>query len=322
MAVEKLSEEERNTLFTSNRVYTKGIDGCKQVDIKKEKFTCAVKVEDLGKLLIVKRKYYAFVDIEVEYSEDGCYLSCLYSYTHSNCIMHVSEVTGEVSRDRDKTFSLFTGNFGRTQKCKVCIGANKLYETVQVIAKQPLIKIISEIDGLHSRPFEEEYQKNCDSSILVKNIYSPSAEIIMRQILNTPYTGELKAKYVELKAIELFIHLMHINIYRDSVINSLPDEAMLYLERHYRENISEDEIARHFKIGKSTLRNKFLQAHGLSIQKTIMNLRMRDVVLMLQKGYDFARIASVLNYRNQTDLKRIYRDWLKEGNPSFPEKDS
>lgn len=322
MAIEKLNEEERNRLFVSNRVYTKGIDGVRQVDLKKEKFTCAVDVEDLGKLLIVKRKYYAFTDIEVEYYGDGCYLSCLYSYTRSSCIMHVSEATGEVSMDRDKTFSLFTGNFGRSQKCKVFIGKNKIYETVQVIAKQPLIKVISEIDGLHSRPFEDEYQKNCDSSILVKNIYSPSAEIIMRQIITTPYTGALKAKFVELKVIELLIHLMHINTYEDSMINSLPDEAMLYLERHYRENISEDEIARHFKIGKSTLRNKFLQAHGLSIQKTIMNLRMRDVSMMLEKGYGFARIAHRLNYRNQTDLKRIYYDWLEDDNPSFPEKSS
>ncbi|MDD2699472.1 MAG: AraC family transcriptional regulator [Arcobacteraceae bacterium] len=211
--------------------------------------------------------------------------------------------------------SLYTGNFGRSGGSKILLDKDKQYDTVQIIAKPPLIKKMAEIDGVHSVLFEKEYQKNLDHSILVQNVYSPMAIFIIEQILQTQYEGQLKAAYIELKTIELMLHLIHVAKYgekEETQKSLLSQQAMLYLEHNYHDNFTDDDIVRKYKVGKSTLRLHFKEAYGMTMQQMHNNLRMQEIKRLLTRGYSFAEIAYKFKYANQTDLKKRYHQWINQ----------
>jgi AraC-like DNA-binding protein len=311
----RISEEELNDIFNTSALYTKGLDYHKQKTLNDYKGQLQVDVKDYGNVIIIKKQFRSFNDLEIDFFGDGSYLSCFYSRYYSSPIFHLSPQTKEESLEASNKISLYTGNFGRSGKSKILLDKDKQYDIVQIIAKQPLIKKMAEIDGVHSVLFEKEYQKNLDHSILVQNIYSPMAIFIIEQILQTQYEGQLKAAYIELKTIELMLHLIHVAKYgekEETQKSLLSQRAMLYLEHNYYDTFTDDALAKKYNVGKSTLRLHFKEAYGMTMQQMHNNLRMQEIKRLLTRGYSFAEIAYKFKYTNQTDLKKRYYQWLNQ----------
>lgn len=309
----KMQEEELTDSFSTNALYTKGLDNNKGNMISNHRCKFYVDVKDYGNVIIVNKKASIFDDLEINFLGDGSYLSCLYSKPYSSPIIHLSPQTREDSIEKANTMSLYTGSFGRSGRSKILLDKNKKYDIVQIIAKQQLIKKMAEIDGPHSATFEKEYQKNLEHSILLQNVYSPTAILIIEQMLKTSYEGQLKVAYIEIKTIELMLHLMNVVKYdekNETQASLLSQQTMLYIEHNYHDTFTENQIAKKLKVGKSTLRLHFKETYGVTIQQMHNNLRMQETGKLLIKGYSFAEIAYKLKYKNQTDLKKRYHQWL------------
>ncbi len=315
MNIYRFTNEELETIFITNKLYSKGIENGIDKSVIIDKIgNMLVYIEDFGNILILKRKCSVIQNIEINFIGDGCYLSCLYVKNSSKPMLHVINNNFETNITFNNRISLFSGYFGRNGNGKIIINENTTFETIQIIIKQSLIKQIAEIDGKHSKLFELEYQQKLDKSILLDNIYSPTAILIIEQILNTKYAGQLKAKYIEIKTIELMLHLMNLSIsnIKCDTKNSIAERAMIYIENSYNKNIKIEDIAKHLMVSKANLKLKFREKFNINITDMINKLRMMEVQKLIELGYTFAEIADLLQYKNQTNLKNRYFEWCKK----------
>ncbi len=319
MSIYILSKDDIEFNLFSNIAYSKGIDNKIEKIINSNFCDTKVYAEDLGNVIIIKRYIKPLYDFEINFFGDGCYLNCIYMRQSTTKLFHkVKELKEFDFKTKDK-FSLFTGHFHRSMSSKVLFQSNNCYEIIHIIVKKPLIKQMAEIDGKHSKLFELEYQGKCDISILLNEIYSPTAILIIEQILNCKYQGQLRAKYIEMKSIELILHLMSLSFsnIKYETKNTIAERAMIYIENSYNKNIKIEDIAKHLMVSKANLKLKFREKFNINITDMINKLRMMEVQKLIELGYTFAEIADLLQYKNQTNLKNRYFEWCKKNISNF-----
>ncbi|MDD2699471.1 MAG: hypothetical protein PHF17_11830 [Arcobacteraceae bacterium] len=86
----KISEEELNDIFNTSALYTKGLDYHQQKTLNDYKGQLQVDVKDYGDVIIIKKQFRSFNDLEIDFFGDGSYLSCFYSKSYSGSIFHLS----------------------------------------------------------------------------------------------------------------------------------------------------------------------------------------------------------------------------------------
>ncbi len=312
MGIYILSKDDIEFNLFSNITYSKGIDNKIEKIINSRFCDTKIYAEDLGNVIIIKRYIKPLYDFEVNFFGDGCYLNCIYMRQSTTKLFHKVKELKEFDFKTKDRFSIFTGHFHRSMSSKVMFQSNNCYDVIQIIAKKPLIKQMAEIDGRHSKLFELEYQQKLEKSVLIDNVYSPTAILIIEQILNTKYQGQLKTKYVEIKTIELMLHLMNLAFEPNMETKStLAERAMIYIENNFNKNIRIDDISKYLMVSKANLKLKFKEKFNKTIFNMIFELRMREVKKFIEFGHTFAEIADILNYRNQSDLKKKYFEWSK-----------
>ncbi len=83
-----------------------------------------------------------------------------------------------------------------------------------------------------------------------------------------------------------------------------------YINKHYREEISAEELARMFSISKSTLYELFSQYTGLPLKQYIRNKRILDAELLIRTrpGMTLSEIASEVGY---SEPSTFYRNFME-----------
>lgn len=80
-----------------------------------------------------------------------------------------------------------------------------------------------------------------------------------------------------------------------------------FLERHCRENITMELLARTFRCSKSTLAHKFKQEFGETVFNMLLRIRIEQSLPLLLRGMTLKEVAEAAGFANEFYYSRIFR---------------
>lgn len=155
-------------------------------------------------------------------------------------------------------------------------------------------------------------EKGTGNLISAETVHSIEADKILMTLLKlfqapTP-TGKLLSVC---KVIELLIQLKEITspttqepLTHDS---SLIDEILVYINQHYKEDISVSTIAEVFSIHKSYLSHLFTHHVGMSLWSYVILRRIHAFNSLLRKGASIEESAYQVGFQNYSNFFRLYK---------------
>lgn len=87
------------------------------------------------------------------------------------------------------------------------------------------------------------------------------------------------------------------------------EKAKQFIERNYDRDISLDEISDNVGISKFHLSRLFYKSVGLNMHEYLVQLRIKRVSKMLDKGQSLAEIAYVNNFTDQSYFSRVFKKY-------------
>lgn len=163
------------------------------------------------------------------------------------------------------------------------------YSGITVFSEQDWNQVLSIIDMLK---IEMESKSNFSKNIC-KLLVSQLLLLYMRNHKSTD------SNMYKVKGSLSNVHTSMQNIVQD---------VSAYLQEHYAEEITLEEVASHFHISKSSLTSNFKNITGLTINEYIRVYRVRKAkTLLLQTNLSITEIASQTGFGNVTYFERVFK---------------
>lgn len=100
-------------------------------------------------------------------------------------------------------------------------------------------------------------------------------------------------------------------IEQNVIMNKISDEVMQIVEwinRHYQEKISLEDITKNFSTNKTTLNKKFKSEMGLTVSAYLISLRMQMASILLKKTYlSINEILFRTGYHDEANFMRAFK---------------
>lgn len=83
-------------------------------------------------------------------------------------------------------------------------------------------------------------------------------------------------------------------------------KILKYIHMNYTDEISVDEIAKNFKISKSTLYNTFVKYSGISLKEYVTRLRIAKSMELLKKGISVTETSNLSGFSSYAHFIRVF----------------
>ncbi len=178
------------------------------------------------------------------------------------------------------------------------------YESSRLQTKY--VNFITENERWHSLKLQEEVGWHREALSKMKEIYALS--------------GQQPADY------ELQVHILLMRIWQElyRYFCALPKEEELpqkniqrlreiiaYIQEHYNENISLDDIAGHINICKSECCRFFKKYMNMTIFEYLSFLRIQNSLSLLKRGESITRAAEMVGFSHPAYYGQIFRRYMK-----------
>lgn len=87
----------------------------------------------------------------------------------------------------------------------------------------------------------------------------------------------------------------------------LPDRIMDYIEHHYAEAVSVDDLARKFYVSSSTVSHLFKQKMGVSLYRYITQRRLIAAKALIREGHLLESVGEMAGFRDYSAFYRAFR---------------
>lgn len=125
----------------------------------------------------------------------------------------------------------------------------------------------------------------------------------------TPLSEEKKALFLPLLIAEVVVLLSEVGAERETVYSDgLGARVIRYLNDHLEENISLDDIAKHFFVSKYYLCRAFKKHNGISIHGYVTHKRIMLAKLLIESGESASGAAYRVGFG---DYSAFYRAYIK-----------
>lgn len=84
------------------------------------------------------------------------------------------------------------------------------------------------------------------------------------------------------------------------------EEICLYIQNHFTEHISLDELCRLYDISKSTLLRDFTKYKGLTPYKYLQSVRIAKAKKLLRKGNTIAETSAEIGFVDQSHFTKFF----------------
>lgn len=177
------------------------------------------------------------------------------------------------------------------------------------------------LDDVNVEPKAIE-KKFCGESSCFIARSNPSVEHIFSELYSVP--EEIRKGYFKIKVLELLLFLSAFDINKgkkeDSVYSdtqvSLAKEVSEYLTENMDRRITLEQVAKHFHVSGSFMKNVFKGVYGVSLYAYIRTLKMESSAYMLEyTDKSVLEIAGEHGYDNSSKFARAFKD-IKGMTPS------
>jgi len=161
----------------------------------------------------------------------------------------------------------------------------------------------------------------------------PDIEKAVRELLQFSLTSLVYPLYAEAKALELIAHfitqLASGNLVDDNPLSLSRSrqrfyELKKYLESHYNETVTINELCRLVGCNRRRLTEEFKAIFGKTVHQYIQSLRIEKAKVLLQQGASVSDVASQVGYGYQSNFTKVFRqhvgmspkDFIKAGQKS------
>jgi len=122
---------------------------------------------------------------------------------------------------------------------------------------------------------------------------------------------ELNAPYPQDHTISLLIHTMFCNMINQKALTLSPpvEEAILYMNSHYGDNIQIGEIADHVSLSRFYFSRLFRKETGRSPNEYLADIRINAAKEMLtERIYSITEISELCGFTNTSHFTRFFRE--------------
>lgn len=93
-----------------------------------------------------------------------------------------------------------------------------------------------------------------------------------------------------------------------SVKESYPEKALTFMQNHFADPLSSEDIANAVGISVSHLRLLFKKQHGISLMQMLNQIRVRQAKALLSSGmFTLAEVASACGFQNEYYFSRVFK---------------
>lgn len=89
--------------------------------------------------------------------------------------------------------------------------------------------------------------------------------------------------------------------------NILEEQVMLYISRHLQDDLTNQEIAEHFRFNKDYLNRRFKQYCGCSIHSFIIQKRLEYATQLIKRGVPLNELASKSGFNDYTNFYKLFQ---------------
>jgi transcriptional regulator GlxA family with amidase domain len=93
-----------------------------------------------------------------------------------------------------------------------------------------------------------------------------------------------------------------------SVKESYAEKALIFMENHFADQLSSEDVANAVGISVSHLRLLFKQQYGVSLMQKLNQIRVRRAKELLSSGmFTLAEVASACGFQNEYYFSRVFK---------------
>ena len=112
------------------------------------------------------------------------------------------------------------------------------------------------------------------------------------------------------KKLILLYMISKINDLEANIYKPLPEyvmSAMNYVNENYAQKITAYSLAKHLKVGRTTLLTSFKNHCGITLNSYILSLRLKKVIMMLQNGASEYDASVNCGFNETSNLIRVFK---------------
>ncbi|MCD8084038.1 MAG: AraC family transcriptional regulator [Clostridiales bacterium] len=160
--------------------------------------------------------------------------------------------------------------------------------------------------------------RNPRPPVLLLSDHTPKGHELIRRIQNIQTLLKEEPEYMELSIYDQILHMWRMTFHLLSEVNPLPEttydtndrlkQILQYMQDHYAEKITLEDIARHLSVSGSECCRFFKKATGQSIFSYLKSLRVNKSMALLQgTNMSLSEIAVATGFCNQSYYTDCFR---------------
>ncbi len=150
-----------------------------------------------------------------------------------------------------------------------------------------------EFDGSLAKKFDE-----------IPPVTKFKTDIFDRMLMCSNFSSSME-EYLTGLLFELYAELMHLNADENSHVEKVKE----YIQTHYSEPLSVEEIAVRIGFNRKYLSAIFKESTGVTVKQYIINVRMEHSKSLLRDGYSVTETSSMVGYSDPFVFSKAFKNY-------------
>lgn len=101
--------------------------------------------------------------------------------------------------------------------------------------------------------------------------------------------------------------LSYVSETAETIAEQIPEQIKIYIDSNYISIFKRSDLSRHFNYSSSYLTKVFKEKYNLTPRRYAQQLILKEITLLIDRGYSVAEIAEKLQFSSPENLSRFFR---------------